>query len=174
MTRKNTRVICRLASFLLCFMMLLLPITGCSASYSEQADQKNYIAKASDSSVDYDYNEELDEDGSYSSKEDVCQYLITYEKLPSNFITKKEAKKLGWSGGSLEEYAPGKCIGGDRFGNYEGILPEVDGREYHECDIDTLGAKKRGAKRIVYSDDGQIYYTEDHYESFTLLYGDDE
>ena len=87
--------------------------------------------------------------------------------------TKKEAKKLGWSGGSLEPYAPGKCIGGDYFGNYEQRLPVVSGRTYHECDIDTLNAKSRGAKRIIYSDDGQIYYTDDHYETFTLLYGDD-
>ena len=116
----------------------------------------------------------LDQDGSYISKEDVSLYLVEYGELPKNFITKKEARSLGWSGGSLEPYAPGKCIGGDRFGNYEGNLPEVEGRTYYECDIDTLGAKSRGPKRIVYSDDGQVYYTEDHYETFTLLYGDDE
>lgn len=109
----------------------------------------------------------IEEDGSYTSKDDVALYLHTYGKLPSNFITKKEAKELGWSGGSLEDYAPGKCIGGDRFGNYEGNLPDGS---YHECDIDTLGASGRGAKRIVYSDDGRIYYTEDHYESFEQLY----
>ena len=100
-------------------------------------------------------------------------YLIEYGQLPNNFITKKEAKKLGWSRGSLEPYAPGKCIGGDYFGNYEKVLPVVSGRTYHECDIDTLNAKSRGAKRIIYSDDGQIYYTDNHYKSFTLLYGDD-
>ena len=109
----------------------------------------------------------IDEDGSYTTKEDVALYIHTYGRLPSNFITKKEAEKLGWSGGSLEPYAPGKCIGGSYFGNYEGILPDGD---YKECDIDTLGQKKRGAKRIIYSDDGRIYYTDDHYESFTQLY----
>ena len=87
-------------------------------------------------------------------------------------MTKKEARALGWEGGSLEPYAPGMCIGGDTFGNYEGLLPEED--SYKECDIDTLGAKSRGAKRIVFSDDGDIYYTDDHYESFVLLYGDGE
>ena len=111
-----------------------------------------------------------DEDGVYTSKEDVALYLYTYGKLPQNFITKKQAQKLGWSGGSLEDYAPDKCIGGDRFGNYEHILPDGN---YYECDIDTLGKKSRGAKRIVYSKDGRIYYTEDHYESFTLLYGEE-
>ena len=115
----------------------------------------------------------IDEDGVYTSKDDVALYLHTYGHLPSNFITKKEAEKLGWSGGSLEPYAPGKCIGGSHFGNYEGILPEKDGRSYTECDIDTLGADKRGAKRIVFSNDGLIYYTEDHYETFELLYGEE-
>ena len=115
----------------------------------------------------------LPEDGVYTSKEDVSLYLYQYGRLPSNFITKKEAQSLGWSGGSLEPYAPGMCIGGSRFGNYEGLLPEKEGRTYSECDINTLGAKSRGAKRIVFSNDGLIYYTEDHYESFELLYGED-
>jgi len=112
----------------------------------------------------------IDPDGSYTTKEDVALYIHTYSCLPSNFMTKKEAQQLGWEGGSLEKYAPGMCIGGDRFGNYEGLLPED--RKYTECDIDTLGADSRGAKRIVFSNDGLIYYTEDHYESFELLYGE--
>lgn len=112
----------------------------------------------------------IDKDGSYTSKDDVALYIYTYGELPSNFITKKEAKQLGWEGGSLEPYAPGMSIGGDYFGNYEGVLP--DGT-YHECDIDTLGKSSRGAKRIVFSDDGRIYYTEDHYETFVLLYGEE-
>ena len=115
----------------------------------------------------------IDEDGVYTTKDDVALYLHTYGHLPSNFITKKEAEKLGWSGGSLEPYAPGKCIGGSHFGNYEGILPEKDGRSYTECDIAPLGADTRGAKRIVFSNDGLIYYTEDHYETFELLYGEE-
>lgn len=116
----------------------------------------------------------LPESGVYSSREDVALYLHLYGRLPENFITKKEANALGWEGGSLEPYAPGMCIGGDRFGNYEGLLPEKDGRQYYECDVDTLGAEKRGPKRIVFSNDGLIYYTDDHYESFTLLYGEEE
>ncbi len=114
---------------------------------------------------------QLAEDGSYTSKEDVALYIHLYGRLPENFMTKKEAQALGWPGGSLEPYAPGMSIGGSRFGNYEGLLPEAAGRSYTECDIDTLGADKRGAKRIVFSNDGLIYYTEDHYESFELLYG---
>ena len=115
----------------------------------------------------------LPEDGTYSSRDDVALYIHTYGHLPGNFITKKEARELGWSGGSVEEYAPGKCIGGDHFGNYEGLLPEKSGRSYTECDIDTLGSSGRGAKRIIFSNDGLIYYTDDHYASFTLLYGEE-
>ena len=115
----------------------------------------------------------LPEDGTYTTAEDVALYIHQYGHLPDNFITKKQAEKLGWQGGSLEPYAPGKCIGGSRFGNYEGLLPEKEGRSYTECDIDTLGASKRGAKRIVFSNDGLIYYTDNHYESFTLLYGEE-
>lgn len=115
----------------------------------------------------------IDENGSYTTRDDVALYIHIYGKLPQNFITKKEAQALGWSGGSLEPYAPGKCIGGTRFGNYEGQLPEKDGRTYTECDIDTLGQDSRGAKRIVFSNDGLIYYTEDHYSTFTLLYGEE-
>ncbi len=108
---------------------------------------------------------------SYDSKEEVALYILLYGELPPNYITKDEAKALGWTGGSLEPYAPGCCIGGDRFGNYEGILPKKKGRVYYECDIDTMGARSRGAKRIVFSNDVLIYYTDDHYEHFTLLYG---
>ncbi|MDY4587117.1 MAG: ribonuclease domain-containing protein [Oscillospiraceae bacterium] len=115
----------------------------------------------------------ISEDGSYSSRDEVALYIHTYGHLPDNFITKKQARELGWDGGSVEVYAPGKCIGGDRFGNYEGLLPEKDGRSYTECDIDTLGKSSRGAKRIIFSNDGLIYYTDDHYASFTLLYGEE-
>lgn len=117
--------------------------------------------------------EMLDPDGTYTTKEDVALYIHQYGHLPGNFITKRDAEKLGWTGGALEPYAPGMCIGGSRFGNYEGLLPEAPGRSYTECDIDTLGASSRGAKRIVFSNDGLIYYTDNHYESFTLLYGEE-
>lgn len=115
----------------------------------------------------------IDENGTYDQKDDVALYIHTYGHLPSNYITKKEAKAMGWEGGSLERFAPGKCIGGSYFGNYEGLLPEKKGRSYYECDIDTLGKSKRGAKRIIYSTDGLIYYTADHYETFELLYGEE-
>lgn len=141
-------------------------ITESSEEIPTDGGQDNAPQNTSDSKY-------IDREGSYTTAEDVALYLYTYDELPDNFMTKEEARELGWSGGSLEKYAPGMCIGGDYFGNREGLLPEEKGRDYYECDIDTLGAKSRGAKRIVYSDDGLIYYTEDHYESFTLLYGEE-
>ena len=115
----------------------------------------------------------VDEDGSYTTAEDVALYIHTYGHLPSNFITKKQAQALGWSGGEVEEFRSGAAIGGDYFGNYEGLLPKKKGRKYYECDIGTVGKRSRGAERIVFSNDGLIYYTADHYESFTLLYGEE-
>ncbi len=112
------------------------------------------------------------EDGIYDSRDEVALYIHLFGHLPSNYITKKQAEKLGWPGGKLEPYAPGKCIGGDYFGNYQGLLPNAKGRKYFECDVDTMG-RKRNEKRIVYSNDGLIYYTPDHYESFELLYGEE-
>lgn len=118
--------------------------------------------------------EVLDEHGSYDGKEKVALYIHTYGHLPENFMTKAEARKRGWQSGALNRVVSGKCIGGDQFQNFEGSLPEKPGRTYYECDIGTLHSKSRGAKRIVYSNDGLIYYTSDHYETFELLYGEEE
>lgn len=115
----------------------------------------------------------VSEDGEYWTKDEVALYIHLFGHLPKNYISKSKAQDLGWTGGSLEPYAPGCSIGGGYFGNYEGLLPEKKGRKYTECDIDTRGKKSRGAKRIVFSNDGLIYYTDDHYETFTLLYGGD-
>ena len=117
---------------------------------------------------------DLQKEGSFYSKDDVALYIHIYGKLPKNFIKKADAEKLGWGNGTaLFEVADGMCIGGDRFYNREGILPQKSGRVYTECDIDTKNKKSRGKKRIVFSNDGLIYYTEDHYETFELLYGEE-
>ncbi len=118
--------------------------------------------------------EAIAEDEPYSSKEEVAEYIYLYGHLPPNYITKKEAQELGWvaSKANLWEVAPGMSIGGDRFGNREGLLPSAKGRKFYECDIDFDGGY-RNAKRIIFSNDGLIYYTEDHYESFELLYGEE-
>lgn len=118
-------------------------------------------------------NRTVDEDGWYTSKEEVALYIHLYEHLPDNYVTKDEAEDAGWSGGNVERYTgEGTAIGGSYFGNREGLLPKAQGRNYAECDIDTVGENSRGTKRIVFSNDGLVYYTEDHYESFELLYGE--
>ena len=91
--------------------LLLVMITGCSSTNVET----------------------LDKDGWYYSKEDVSLYIYTYGDLPDNYITKNEAYDLGWNSkeGNLWDVAEGMCIGGDRFGNYEGILPKESGRQYY-------------------------------------------
>ncbi len=118
---------------------------------------------------DYDYSSLVVEGEYYYDVEKVVLYIHTYGELPENYITKNEARDLGWEGGSVEPYLEGAAIGGDYFGNREELLPEADGREYTECDIDTLGYGSRGARRLVFSNDGLYFYTDDHYESFTEL-----
>ena len=106
------------------------------------------------------------EDYSYYDLEHVVAYIATYKRLPSNYITKSDAQKLGWSGGSVEKYKKGAAIGGDYYGNYEKLLPTAKDIKYTECDLYTDGGKPRGEKRLIYSSDFRFYYTEDHYESF--------
>lgn len=140
--------------FLVSLVLVLIALVGCQSHTQVDA---------------------LDPNGSYTSKEDVALYIHTYGELPDNFITKDEAYDLGWNSkkGNLWDVAPGKSIGGDYFGNYEGSLPKAKGRSYYECDIDYDGGYRDG-KRIVFSDDGLIYYTEDHYESFEeIVYEED-
>lgn len=177
----------RLISLLL-VLMTLVALTACMAGLPEeywespgestaniQLIEKPASAPATETaapSAEPAAEETIDENGRYDSKDEVALYIHLYGHLPSNYITKKQAEKLGWTGGSLEPYAPGCCIGGGFFGNYEGLLPDAPGRSYTECDIGTMGKSSRGAKRIVFSNDGLIYYTGDHYESFELLYGE--
>ena len=113
----------------------------------------------------------VDENKEYTSKTEVAAYLHQFGHLPSNYVTKNEANKYGWGSNNvnLSDVLPGKSIGGTKFGNYEKKLPEKQGRKYFECDIDYKKGS-RGGKRLVYSNDGLIFYTEDHYETFEQLY----
>ena len=164
-----------LLSIILLISLMVSVVTGCGSEEIDRASDDVSAEIASEESALADEElSDIEESGQYTSKEDVAAYIHMYGHLPYNYITKNEAKKLGWvsSEGNLNEVAPGKSIGGDHFGNFEGLLPEKSGRKYTECDIDTDGSY-RGAKRIVYSNDGLIYYTEDHYETFELLYGEE-
>ena len=119
-------------------------------------------------------NTKIDEQGSYTSKEDVSLYLITYGHLPNNFVTKKKAREMGWKSnkGNLQKVCKGCSIGGDVFTNSQKVLPVKKGRVYYECDINYNGGY-RGKERLIFSNDGLIYYTDDHYSSFELLYGEE-
>ena len=171
---------------LLLSLAMVFTMAGCSGNIvtdtSESTSQESVIVDSSttveDDSVTSDDEWNFDdatisENGFFFTKDSVALYIHTYGKLPRNFITKDEARELGWEGGSIEDYAPGYAIGGDVFGNREGLLPEKKGRIYYECDIDTDGYHSRGSRRIVFSNDGLIYYTHDHYETFELLYGEE-
>ena len=167
------------ALVLLTLLALLLAACGMTDSYEskssstqaseEQTEQTEYSEEAEEAEADADA---IDEDASYNTKDEVALYLHTYGHLPDNYITKDEAEDAGWKteGLDLDEACPGMSIGGDRFGNREGLLPNAKGRVWYECDIDYNGGRSRGPKRIVYSNDGLIYYTQDHYESFEQLY----
>lgn len=166
---KNIKNINLRLKLLLLLIFTILVVTGCKAnSYDNLLSLEEKNTKSSFNEID------ILEGHSYSSKEDVSIYLITYDNLPPNFITKKEAIELGWDSkkGNLWDVSDMMSIGGDKFGNREGLLPQKEGRQYYECDIDYNGGF-RGAKRLVYSNDGLIYYTEDHYNTFILIYGEE-
>ena len=144
-------------------------------SVSESSDETSSqeIESTQDSTVEAGENGSInvEENGNYTSKDDVALYIHTYGKLPLNYITKAKAQEMGWDPekGNLSDVLPGMSIGGSAFGNYEGNLPRATGRRYFECDIDYEGGY-RGAKRLIYSNDGLVFYTEDHYKTFEQLY----
>ena len=59
-------------------------------------------------------------------------------------------------------------IGGDKYRNKEGKLPSAPGREWYEADINYSGGY-RNSERILYSNDGLIFVTYDHYQTFYEL-----
>ena len=163
--------------FLCLIAIFALVFSGCTDILTENGDysvaeneQEEYIITGSDVSAEAltAAEKEVKEDGEYITPAHVAAYIHIFGRLPKNYITKSEALKLGWNSkeGNLNEVAPGKSIGGDRFGNYEKLLPQG---KYKECDINSPDGK-RGAERLVYSPEGDVYYTADHYGSFEKLY----
>lgn len=166
-----------LTKWLSLLLVAALFLTGCAVELGPPETETRIVEAAAPESLPWETAEtalSIDEDGHYTSKEDVALYLYTFGHLPDNFITKKDAEALGWGTAykTLDKAAPGMSIGGTYFGNYEKLLPTAKGRKYFECDIDYSGGSRSG-KRIVYSNDGLIYYTEDHYQTFELLYGEE-
>ena len=131
-------------------------------SSSAEKDKQNKQEKKA-------YNQNAN-NGQVAPASNTAAYIHLYKTLPPNYITKGQANKLGWkTKGSLDQVAPGKSIGGDRYGNYEKKLPDKQGRTWKECDIDYVRGN-RNAKRICFSNDGLIYYTSTHYQKFERLY----
>ncbi len=92
--------------------------------------------------------------------------LRATKKLPGRYITKKDAEAAGWKpGADLCRVAPGRAIGGDPFFNREKRLPEKSGRRWYEADLDPQ-CGRRGARRLLFSGDGLIFVTTDHYRTF--------
>lgn len=151
---------------LVALLLVAAALLGCLTT-AFAASKKQSAAKT-ETLVVYAADYPVEEDGWYSTMEEVAVYLTLYEKLPGNFISKYDAENLGWDNrkGNLDKVAPGCSIGGNRFGNYEGLLPEAKGRKYMECDINYDGGYRNG-ERIVFSNDGLIFYTSDHYQTFT-------
>lgn len=179
----------RIFSFLFIIVTIAMMLWGCSsnnpASEIAGSDIKSPITTTADknnndeneghtaknSTVEQARGNKILEAGAYSKPEEVAEYIHTYNKLPGNYITKKEAVALGWQSdkGNLWEVTDEMSIGGDTFGNREGRLPKATGRKWYECDVNYNGGY-RGSERILYSNDGLIYYTKDHYETCTELY----
>jgi len=115
--------------------------------------------------------EKQEEAGPIIEPQRIADYLFEYGELPDNFLTKQEARDLGWDSrwNDLSDVAPGMSIGGDRFGNYDGNLPRRKGVRYYEADCWYTGGH-RGAERIVWSTEGRVWYTDDHYQTFTEMY----
>ena len=173
MKNKFTKIIIPIIVFLILLAAMLMskpdtPQPLANQMLAEQQVQEHQTAQPTNSQPK---TVTVEEDKYYSSKDEVAAYIHQFHHLPDNYITKTKAKKLGWeqTEGNLWDVLPGMSIGGGPFNNYDGKLPEEAGREYKECDIDYNGGK-RGRKRIVYSNDGLIFYTGDHYETFERLY----
>ncbi|BBI32687.1 ribonuclease domain-containing protein [Cohnella abietis] len=151
---------------LLLIVLTLIILSGCTITDFENNTQQTTPVTTASAIVP-----DIHIDGTYSTPETVAEYIHLYKKLPGNFITKKEATALGWESnkGNLWEITDKQSIGGDNFGNREGKLPSIKGRKWYECDVNYKGGY-RGSERILYSSDDLIYYTKDHYQTFTQLY----
>ena len=178
MKNRFTKIIIPIVVFLILLAAMLMskPDTPQPLANQMLAEQQEDARQAREQQTAQPTNSQpatvtVDEDKYYSSKDEVAAYIHQFHHLPDNYITKTKAKKLGWEQqeGNLWDVLPGMSIGGGPFNNYDGKLPEEAGREYKECDIDYNGGA-RGGKRIVYSNDGLIFYTGDHYETFERLY----
>lgn len=151
-------------------LILILGFSSCTMGQDSQLDSLSDDYDLVESSQDIEKSKEVnvEEDKAYYKMEEVAAYIHFYKKLPKNYLTKKEAKALGWSPKekNLWDVTDRGVIGGDYFGNYEKSLPDSS---YKEADVNYEGGA-RGPERLVYDDQGNIFYTGDHYETFERIY----
>ena len=165
----------RLIRLFVILVAAVLLLSGCAASALETAKKSRNTAvpapAAAVTAVPETAPEPTREPGPLEEAQRIADYLFENGRLPDTFLTKKEAQALGWDSyvNYVSDVAPGMSIGGDYFGNYEKKLPVVQGRKYYEADCYYRGGK-RNAYRIIYSTDGHVWYTEDHYNTFTELF----
>lgn len=156
---------------LLFLLSMLIVITGCGKrTETTEKKQNNAPEITIENPVEKEKSTDIVIGQPYETKEEVALYIHTFKELPPNYLTKKEASSLGWEShlGNLWDVTDRGVIGGDRFGNREGLLPK--GETYYECDVNYEGGF-RGGERLVYTKYGEvIYFTEDHYASFERLY----
>ena len=167
----------RLAALLLALMLAVSGLTCAAAESGDWRDLLRSLYGLTDDAEETPSGEEETEvefELPVTDPQQIVNYLSIYGELPENFITKDEAKALGWDSryNYVGEVAPGMSIGGEYFGNYEGLLPRKKGRKWYECDANYRG-KKRGPERVLYSSDGLYYYTDDHYQTFTEMFPED-
>lgn len=100
----------------------------------------------------------------------VARWITLHHQLPEGYVTKSQARRQGWdpAKGNLCDVLPGRAIGGDRFSNREHRLPMQAGRQWYEADVN-YACGRRDADRLLYSSDGLIFLTTDHYRSFQPL-----
>ncbi len=168
MTKRQKQVLSALAALILGLLGLFgidLVGEGPSQDSDQAASQEAWEGEEGQAELGA-----LDSNGHYTDKQNVVDFIANFQQLPDNYLTKEEARDLGWvaSEGNLDQVAPGMSIGGDVFGNFEGNLPEEPGRQYYEADINYDGGF-RNAERLVFSDDGLYFYTDDHYDSFEAV-----
>ena len=168
---RNHKKLIQLFALLLTALLLL---SSCAANALETAKGKKNTAAPQVTAVaetPTPVPEPTATPGPLDEAQRIADYIFEHGELPDNFITKKQAQALGWDSmyNYVSDVAPGKSIGGDYFGNYEQKLPVVKGRKYYEADCFYKGGK-RNAYRIIYSTDGHVWYTEDHYNTFIELF----
>ena len=169
--KKTIRLILTFVSVVALAMALASCVSSQQGSSSSSASSYSSATVISSSKTGSSNNVSVQKNGTYTDKDHVALYIHTYGTVPSNYISKNKARKAGWinTKGNLWDVLPGMSIGGGGYDNDDNMLPDAPGRQWFECDIDYHGGF-RNEKRIVYSNDGLIYYTGNHYKSFQKLY----